>query len=1124
MKLRHLSILLAAAAIWASSISGQSTPRLNAASNPQGHATNLAQGVVVEEIKKGSAADKAGIQAGDVVSGWSQGDSKGKIESPFDLELLEVEQGPRGKLTLEGSRETESRSWILEADAWGLTTRPNFTAALLSSYQSSQDLIKAGKAVEAAQSWSKGANRAEIAEVPWLRAWMLERAALLLENAQLSKEADSGQEEAVQSAPDSSIREQLLREWADRCQQRREWDKAETHYRAALAESKKIADETPAGTLDLYGIARVSFDRDGPASAEPLYRQFLAGREKVFPDTLNLSDSLCKVAEAILEFDPSQSEEYAGRCLAIAEKWSDSQRMSHALDDLGIIEGQREDLVKAEQYLRRAEEVQAKFQPEDLLLATILTDLASVIFERGDLDQAEKYYLQALDLANRLSPGSTPVASALNNLGNVALGRGDLVKAENYFTQAFLIFDKVKPGSLKVAAVFTNLGDVALKRGKLDDAEKHYQDGLKIREQRAPGSLYMAESLGSLAEVARRLGNLDKAGEYYHKALAIQEKLSPGSVLQAQTLAALAGIARQKLQPAAAAQLLAQAIEALENQTTRLGGSEEARSGFRADYLAYYNDYIDLLISQKQTELAFEMLEHSRARSLLETLAAGKVDVRRGVNPDLLKEERRLKESLSADANRRVRLMGAKHTDSEVSELDSEIKGLVGQYQDVEAQIRTSSPGYAALTQPHPISAREVQQQLLDPDTLLLEYTLGAEHSYVFAVTHSSMNAYRLPARAEIEDKAKQVYELLTARNHSVKGDSAQARQSRVAKADAAYPSEAMALSRTLLGPVAKELSYKRLLIVSDGALQYIPFAALPSPTASQEASPLAVSHEVVNLPSASALAVLRNEHTVRRPAEKEVAVFADPVFTPGDPRVNKTHDAGRSTASGANNDAAQPADSTSSERLTRSAADLELAERGQLSLPRLLFTRDEAEAIVGFARRGATMKKLDFEASRSAALNADLGKYRIVHFATHALVDNVHPELSGLVLSLVDRNGLPQDGFLELEDVYNLDLSADLVVLSACQTALGKEISGEGQIGLTRGFMYAGAASVISTLWKVDDFATAKLMGHFYKAMERDGMKPAQALRQAQIELWKERRWSAPYYWAGFTLQGEWK
>lgn len=172
----------------------------------------------------------------------------------------------------------------------------------------------------------------------------------------------------------------------------------------------------------------------------------------------------------------------------------------------------------------------------------------------------------------------------------------------------------------------------------------------------------------------------------------------------------------------------------------------------------------------------------------------------------------------------------------------------------------------------------------------------------------------------------------------------------------------------------------------------------------------------------------------------------------------------------------------------------------------------------------GQGMLALDFDASRRMATSPALAKYHIVHFATHGILDNKHPELSGLVLSLVNKEGRPQDGFLKLQDIYNMRLPVDLVVLSGCETGVGEQVSGEGLMSLTRGFMYAGAIRVVASLWSVSDVATASLMADFYKAMERDGMRPAAALRIAQIHMWKQKQWNSPYYWAAFQIQGDWK
>lgn len=319
------------------------------------------------------------------------------------------------------------------------------------------------------------------------------------------------------------------------------------------------------------------------------------------------------------------------------------------------------------------------------------------------------------------------------------------------------------------------------------------------------------------------------------------------------------------------------------------------------------------------------------------------------------------------------------------------------------------------------------------------------------------------------------------------------------------------------------------MLVVTDGALQYVPFGALPAPGVNRRPSakgkngaaggyqPLILDHEVVSLPSASVVAVLRREAATRPPAPKKVAVLADPVFVKEDGRV-KNRGEGRPAAGGGGADKETAAGSLPSD-VRRSADDL-----GLTWFDRLPVSRREAELITASAPKGQSLKALDFAASRATATSEELSRYQIVHFATHSLLNNQHPELSGIVLSLVNERGEPQDGFLRLHDIYNLKLDADLVVLSACETALGKEINGEGLVGLTRGFMYAGAPRVVASLWKVGDSATAELMKRFYRNMLNAKMRPAAALRAAQVAMWKERQWAAPFYWAGFVIQGEWR
>jgi CHAT domain-containing protein len=297
--------------------------------------------------------------------------------------------------------------------------------------------------------------------------------------------------------------------------------------------------------------------------------------------------------------------------------------------------------------------------------------------------------------------------------------------------------------------------------------------------------------------------------------------------------------------------------------------------------------------------------------------------------------------------------------------------------------------------------------------------------------------------------------------------------------------------------------------VVPDGALPYIPFDALFAPGGRR----LIEDHNVVSVVSLSSLKLMRDRTKGRALAPKLVAVFADPVFGSGDERVT-----GGSKTAAAAVDGVESTSSATPE-VTRSANDVGLAK-----LDRLASTRREAAAIAALAPAKTRLEGLDFDASLAAVNDPHLADYRIVHFATHGLMNSRDPRLSGLVFSLVDRQGRPQDGFLRAGDAANLKLAADLVVLSACQTALGKELRGEGLLGLARAFMYAGAPRVIASLWQVADSATTDLMTSFYQSLLRERVPASEALRTAKLRLLRNPLRAAPYYWAGFTLEGDWR
>jgi CHAT domain-containing protein len=439
---------------------------------------------------------------------------------------------------------------------------------------------------------------------------------------------------------------------------------------------------------------------------------------------------------------------------------------------------------------------------------------------------------------------------------------------------------------------------------------------------------------------------------------------------------------------------------------------------------------------------------------------------------------------------------------SEQHELETvarEIRELTTSYTELQTQIKQQSPRYANLVQPQPLNLERIQNELTD-GAVLLEYTLGSQHSYLWAVTRDSLTAYQLPARDEIESLVKSVCAALIVRQTMNESD-LDSYNERVARADAEYWRQTAQLSQILLGPVAQTIEGKTILVVADGALQYLPFAALPEPTEANsqnpsEPTPLIVDHEVVNLPSASILATIRQAVRVGSNEEKLIAILADPVFSPNDSRVKTT---------------------------VSLPQNVQLS--GAPSLNRLPATKVEAESIMAIVPRHAGMMATGFDADRTVALSSELGQYRIIHLATHGVVDTENPEMSGIVLSLVSREGKGTQGLVQLHDVYNMNLSnTQLVVLSACQTALGQEVRGEGLVGLSRGFIYAGASSVIASLWKVDDRATTQLMTYFYKGVFEDGLTTSAALRQAKVKMWQQSRYREPFYWAAFVLQGEYR
>lgn len=693
-------------------------------------------------------------------------------------------------------------------------------------------------------------------------------------------------------------------------------------------------------------------------------------------------------------------------------------------------------------------------------------------------------------------------AIAMNILGKVNRETGDLAASLDYFRRSKTDFARVHD-ELGEAEAITGMGQALTAMRGYRQLLPLYAEKLRLARRVKSGAL-QASALASMAEVYELEHRYAKADELYRRALATYRsakhvygesdmlirlgylqaeqgkdsdaisllesarplKENTGQVEEvAKIQYELAYIYRRMKQLEDARAEIEKTIEIIESQRLRIA-KFDSRASYFASVHRYYSLYIQVLMALDQehpgqgfAQRAFEASERSKVRSLLDLLTVS------GQNSPC---DEPSKESLNGDA---------------------------------AAQISNSGEVTAPSTTSSVLNLQQIQAAQ-DDDTILLEHALGDEASYLWVVERSQIVSHRLPPSDDLRKLVKNFLGGVTTPEPRT-GETAAAYSERIQAASRMSKLSARQLSRALLGQVALPPE-KRVLVVPDGFLQSIPFSALPLAQPGAKDAVLLTQHEVVTLPSASALAALRMATAKRAPPTSGIVVLADPVF-----ELPKTLTSSSYVASGHISLDHSPV-------LKRALRDV----NGSRHVPPLPGSREEAFAIQKVFGQ-ETFLALGYEANRESVLNGLIGHHRVVHFATHGVIDVRHPEMSGLVLSMYNRQGKPQDGYLRLGDIYKLKLSADLVVLSSCESALGKELESEGIIGLPRGFLNAGARSVIASLWKVDDDATAALMQRLY-ARIRQGQTVSAALRGAQLDMAKDRRYSQPNWWAAFVLQGD--
>lgn len=835
-------------------------------------------------------------------------------------------------------------------------------------------------------------------------------------------------------------------------------------YREAGRLWGELGDETgEAWSLyrlgDLLGSDRARSQEASEAlvRALDLYRRVKDEHQQAM--TLGL---LGRFAARLEKFEAS--DRYYDQSLVLWRKLGNTVEIAERWNDIAILRVRQRRFHDAIDLYSRSIETWKRLGKWDKA-AILHTNLGTLYARLGENRLALDQYQQALKMLDVQSDPSQR-AVTLNKLGDLLLWTEGPEVALKRLEEAL----ELRRLARSVRGEAVTLNSIAMAQMEADRPREALRAFETVAEsfRRMREARSHAVALNNIGIAYERLELFDRAEERYENALALAREGAYEDVEET-ALYGLARVARAQGKLDQAEHQMDQVLQIAERARGQVW-RPDLRSSIHAERQDQYEFLIDVLAERHRREpergydaKAFAVSERARARVLLDLLSAA------AARPG--PEDLRRLEGLSRRINDRHRkvLSGSAIEDAGSQ---SELTELLSIWQQKKAAVQGPLPAALAT-----LTLQEVQENLLDPHTLVLEYFLGEDRSFLWAVTSSEARFVTdLPGRERIEAEARQTYGRMV-ESHLQTGEVA-ARQA------------AARLSRMILEPVKDLLDRPRLVVVAHGALQVVPFAALPHPSfEGSEAHSLIADHEVVHLPSVSVLAALRSQIAGRRPPEGLLAVVADPVLGPDDERLR-----GRAQA------------------------------RSALSWRRLPFAGLEAKAILALAGGRKTLAASGFEASRGLVRSGKLNGYSILHFATHGLFNDLHPELSALALSTYDAAGRPVDGLLRAYEVSQLELSADLVVLSACRTALGREVSGEGIVGLTQGFFHTGAPRLVVSLWDVNDRSTSELMRRFYTSLLHEKLPPGQALRKAQLSLSRDSRWHAPYYWAGFVLQGEWQ
>jgi len=886
-------------------------------------------------------------------------------------------------------------------------------------------------------------------------------------------------------------------------------DDQRKHDLAALAIVEEVAPESMEAANMYNSVGLLAFEAGDHDEAARWYRKALAILTEKGPESVAISSILVNMG--LIHWWRSELDE-AADCIArgveiLRKRSAGSLHLAIALNCQGVIALIRGDLATAEEHLRESLSLKRAIAPEDVETGKSLHNLASVCWERGDLESAVRLLREALAIARRNSPGSHSVANTLMNLGTLygergerersrplyeealriygSLGNhhpdmaniyqclgsdahqdGDLERSEAYFNKALEILEHTTTEGLRAAYSYNGLGLLAREKGDLRKAGAHFERALEIRRAAAPGSIVETLSMLPLAAVREQEGRTAEAEALFTRSLNILGTLSPGSAEESQACHLYGLFLKRRGRNEEALDVLLRAVRALEEQKGKLGGSDETSSRFMAKYAAIYFEPIRLLLDLGRKEEAFHLLERSRARGLLALLAERDLVFDADLPLELERERRivgrRLEEVLDT--------LGELSPETQAREVEEALRSLQvlrTRRNEIAGKIREAAPRLASLQYPDPLDCERVRS-ILDPGTALLSYLVGEEETILFALggSHPGLDVHRLP--------------------HGRKALGLRIRRFRHEIGAGGDPRGTLTqISKLLLGPASDRLQgVARVAILPDGPLHFLPFAALQSPRESASFRYWIEDQPIHLVASATVYAEILGD---RKGGEIHgLTAFGDPAYE------------GRGTSP-------------------------PVRLRDGHTLTPLPYTRQEVLSIGRrFPETASVWLGAEATEERAKGLTGRLG---VVHFACHGFTDESSPLDSCLALAIpVREDPSAENGLLHAWEIFeNMRLDADLVVLSACETGLGEELAGEGVLGLTRAFQYAGARSIVASLWPVSDASTASLMDRFYGALET--MPKDEALRIAQLDLIRKGGEAArPFHWAAFQLIGDWK